>query len=344
MLKILPRHFFRKSDRIRTNRRTEKCEGKMIKKEDKDFVRLETTLDPKTNAVTEAALIAEPSPAARKPRRNVKGSSTDSDPATQASGTPDCTNTSSARRRRATGPRTCAGKARSRRNSLKSGIFAHIVHVPGESPAGQNALLLGFRRYFRPEGTVEDSLVEDLAYIVTRQKRIRTAETAEIVKAQDCCVLDEVTEEWGLWRDEDQRGILRNSHNTILLLKARLSLQQFRNAFAKVGFSKPFDPPLLRKLYGNRDGNTDPWSLYGVFCLLSAWAHPLNGTENSEKLEGLKQTMLGLLDDEILRLKKHLKLQADWNERRAVTDKMAALVPSNEAMDRIIRYEAHLSR
>jgi len=48
----------------------------MIKKEDKDFVSLETTLDPKTNAVTEAALIAEPSPAARKPRHNVKGSST----------------------------------------------------------------------------------------------------------------------------------------------------------------------------------------------------------------------------------------------------------------------------
>jgi len=53
--------------------------------------------------------------------------------------------------RRATGPRTRQGKARSKRNALKHGVFAKDVVLPDESDAEFHALLDGLRNDFQPE-------------------------------------------------------------------------------------------------------------------------------------------------------------------------------------------------
>jgi hypothetical protein len=62
--------------------------------------------------------------------------------------------------RKASGPRTSAGKARSKHNALKRGIFAKFILVRGESGLEFDALLSGIRNDLRPQGTLEEVFVE----------------------------------------------------------------------------------------------------------------------------------------------------------------------------------------
>ena len=81
---------------------------------------------------------------------------------------------------RSSGPITKRGKERSRLNALTHGIFATVVLLKGESSAQFDALLQGFRDDFRPEGTAEEILVQKLATLTWRYRRMLGAERAEI--------------------------------------------------------------------------------------------------------------------------------------------------------------------
>jgi len=82
--------------------------------------------------------------------------------------------------RGATGPRTTQGKQRSRYNAIKRGIFAKDVLLSHESAAEFESLIKGYREDFQPQGMHETLLVENLATIVWRRKRLLQAEAAEI--------------------------------------------------------------------------------------------------------------------------------------------------------------------
>jgi hypothetical protein len=78
--------------------------------------------------------------------------------------------------RNATGPRTQAGKCRSKYNSTTHGILSKVLILHGESRAGFNALLNGLRDDFHPEGTFEEIWVERLATLLWRERRLIIAE------------------------------------------------------------------------------------------------------------------------------------------------------------------------
>jgi hypothetical protein len=81
---------------------------------------------------------------------------------------------------RPTGPRTPTGKDRSKRNALKHGIFSKTVLLKGEPQSDFDSLLRGLRDDLRPEGMLEKILVEKLASLIWRQRRLLMAEGAEI--------------------------------------------------------------------------------------------------------------------------------------------------------------------
>ena len=83
----------------------------------------------------------------------------------------------------ATGPRTSAGKKRSSRNALKSGIFFKAVLLENESRSEYESLLDGLRDDLQPRGMLQTVLVENLAVTTWRMRRCVRAETAEIEKA-----------------------------------------------------------------------------------------------------------------------------------------------------------------
>jgi hypothetical protein len=75
-----------------------------------------------------------------------------------------------------TGPRTPQGTERSKRNATKHGIFSSVVVLKGESRAEYESFLNGLRESLRPEGALEEFLVEKLASISWRHRRLVVAE------------------------------------------------------------------------------------------------------------------------------------------------------------------------
>jgi hypothetical protein len=65
--------------------------------------------------------------------------------------------------RRTTGPRTPAGKPRSKYNARIHGIFSCVGVLPGESWQDYKSFWNGLRDYFQPGGKAEEILVEEMA-------------------------------------------------------------------------------------------------------------------------------------------------------------------------------------
>src|SRR5229473_8309256 len=82
--------------------------------------------------------------------------------------------------RKSTGPRTPQGKERTKRNALRHGIFSSVVVLKGESQVEFDALLNGLRNCYLPVGELEELLVDKLATLHWRGRRILIAEAAEI--------------------------------------------------------------------------------------------------------------------------------------------------------------------
>src|SRR6266851_3173564 len=102
--------------------------------------------------------------------------------------------------RKSTGPRTEAGKKKSRWNALKHGLTAKRTLVPGlENAKVYRKLLKGYLRDFKPEGVVEESLVQELVAChlqMIRGSRVeRDAFLAAADEKVDECLDEELDEE-----------------------------------------------------------------------------------------------------------------------------------------------------
>jgi hypothetical protein len=76
-----------------------------------------------------------------------------------------------------TGPRTAAGKARSSRNALKTGIYASGSIIRGESPEALQLLVNQFTAEYHPVTPTERSLVDSLVHFEWLLRRYRWLET-----------------------------------------------------------------------------------------------------------------------------------------------------------------------
>jgi hypothetical protein len=74
------------------------------------------------------------------------------------------------------GPRTPEGKERSKYNAVKHGIFSKVIVLKREPRAVFDALLDGLFKDLHPEGTLEEILVEKLAILLWRYRRLMVAE------------------------------------------------------------------------------------------------------------------------------------------------------------------------
>lgn len=80
------------------------------------------------------------------------------------------------------GPKTEAGKRASSRNALKIGVYTHQVVLPGENPE-QFAELLGlFMDDFQPVGVTEAALVNDLAVLAWKKRRLEGIEHRQLLQ------------------------------------------------------------------------------------------------------------------------------------------------------------------
>src|SRR5208282_306407 len=267
-----------------------------------------------------------------------------------SSGLADPRTNASSLARKSTGPRTPAGKRRSRYNAVKSGIFAKVVLLKGESPAEYGSLLKGLREDLQPQGTLEAALVENLASLFWRRRRILKAEGAEIAKAAELNPLDSVQalmrEAWDHSRaGESSGGMLRHSSNPFVIGEAIEMLSIMRLRLEKCGFQKDEEPWLLRKLYGLDHDNAIPWGVFRFYQVSSYLAtNPPQGEGTPPSPDELKEQALAILDAEIKRLEALKERQLIIVKQRAEYESIAASVPPQDVLERLLRYEAHLSR
>ena len=81
---------------------------------------------------------------------------------------------------KSTGPRTPQGKERSKFNARKHGLFSKAVLLEDESRPEYDALLNGYMEDFHPQGKLETVLVETLAVLMWRKRRLLQVEIAKI--------------------------------------------------------------------------------------------------------------------------------------------------------------------
>ena len=77
-----------------------------------------------------------------------------------------------------TGPRSLAGKARSRMNAVSHGLTAQQTLLPGEDPAEYEGLRRSMFNSLRPDGALENELVERIASLTWRLRRFAELEVA----------------------------------------------------------------------------------------------------------------------------------------------------------------------
>jgi len=74
--------------------------------------------------------------------------------------------------------RTQSGTSITRFNALRHGILSKYALLPWEDPEEYAALLAAFVEEHAPQGPTEEHLVEELAGILWRKRRLRLAEAA----------------------------------------------------------------------------------------------------------------------------------------------------------------------
>lgn len=108
------------------------------------------------------------------------------------------------------GPKTSDGKAISSRNSIKTGAYSTQVVLPGESEEEFRELRHCLFEDFRPDGVAEALLVDDLAVITWKKRRLTRMEHAVLMAQLQRPVTAEELFEAGLPRREEFKWALEN--------------------------------------------------------------------------------------------------------------------------------------
>jgi len=83
------------------------------------------------------------------------------------------------------GPRTELGKRRASRNAAKHGLYSKVVLLEGERKREYNELLTELQKYFQPVGKLEELLVDKLAAVLWRHRRLISIEVAELKRSKE---------------------------------------------------------------------------------------------------------------------------------------------------------------
>ncbi len=159
---------------------------------------------------------------------------------------------------KSTGPKTPEGKTASRRNALVHGVTAEHLLLEGEDAEVFTALNQRLIDEFAPEGTFEAELVDQMANLMWRARRIPRFETALMKWMQAWCEVfaDRIDRNsfGNTWGDEEgklHRPLNRNPKNKLCEARAELALGRLlqhsldRDFMAKLN---RYEAHLLRQL------------------------------------------------------------------------------------------------
>jgi hypothetical protein len=271
-----------------------------------------------------------------------------------------------ARRQGPTGPRTPAGKQRSRLNALKHGLFAEAVILEGESREDFELLHCQLAETLQPVGSLEQMLVEKLAVTTWRYRRFLKAESAEITRtgmqldSTDGDGVRTLMLARSLWQDTGsiQKAFLMHKEED-LLARAK-ELEQLRERILTDGLDWKRDREVLIEFYGGSIQESEPANGQATLeeeddngaragaesSLVAEYRELAQQTSDADQHSKSRaaREMTEKLTQQIEAMKS-IGMRAHWrNEKMRDLRGRAGLIPEERSSDRFLRYEAALER
>jgi hypothetical protein len=245
-----------------------------------------------------------------------------------------------------TGPRTATGKKRARINALKYGIFAGEP-LTGSEKAAYKELAEELRHFFQVQNALGEQLVIMFVSVVRRQDRLRIAERAEILKqspSDEKLRREAIDIEDRIHLKQSERGLLEHLQNPFIVDRCLELLTRWRESVCRRGYDSCFDVALIRKLYGSlRAEEMDTRLQLKLHTVANPESKRPDAQADGETNE-LCADLIKKLEDDIEFVERAKRDLEDIRKQLAVCEKDTRLIAPPEFLDRVIRYEAHLSR
>ncbi|HXX19632.1 MAG TPA: hypothetical protein VEJ46_09535 [Candidatus Acidoferrum sp.] len=260
--------------------------------------------------------------------------------------------------RRATGPRTLRGKERSKHNALKHGIFSQALLLKSESRSEFDSVLSRLYANLAPVGALEELLVEKLAALIWRYRRLLAAEAGGIRKKTE---LVESDQDKGEKKRGDvtvpiqvnnhtfikwiKLGLVRSVDGTTILRATIELLTELRKSVETNGLRSDKDQELLNSIYA-----MDDRLRYTIGSEYEMWSKTKKSSEEGRqenKYPSPTKCLTNLLDtiaNEIRKLETLAQERKQADMEKAEIDRLCGSIPGPLDMERLIRYETTLER
>src|SRR5437899_4241349 len=247
----------------------------------------------------------------------------------------------------APGPRllhTAEAWPRSKYNAVAHGIFAKVVLRGRESSTKYRRLVSSLRESYQPVGAQEEFLVEQLAMLYWRERRVYVAENAEILKG-----IHSVRWENQARQEEELRrvdtpvtqfngGLLRYAHNPLIIHRCIEILKDWHELLAEHQLDCELGCDILLQIYGFEDLMIPRGDLPVAYSIIYEQLESAGESKKGRRLaRKLKRGLVKHMDREIkrlVRLKGKVRRQQD---KRLKFEARTHMVPL--ASDRLTRYE-----
>jgi hypothetical protein len=216
-------------------------------------------------------------------------------------------------------------------------------------------VLSGFRNDFQPKGTLEELLVEKLATLFWRYRRLMIAEAAEIQKGSAFLEWEEeerqekeAKESFFIDREDsavDDPSIMYKMTNPQVLERCLDLLKVLKADFECNGFAAESSVKNLTKLYGNGEHLVET-----LFDSYAMWRGTSEFSDEERKQSGLPSVkqctseFLSDLENEMARLDQYKKARASTEAERLKLESLRCNVPDGPQLDRLLKYEASINR
>ena len=237
---------------------------------------------------------------------------------------------------KSTGPKSAAGKAMSRMNALKHGLLAREVVVrglhDGERGSRFQALHQLYREHLDPVGPLEEMMVERIVTAYWRLHRVLIAERGEILRSLgEAEHRDDLT--------SDPRRLLLTLRRLPWTHEAARELSAIRDCVRREGeLTEPTLARLLKVLEGRSSTIKDLQEMRE--------AAPADTEGMSEEaIRAKRQERLAeFLDGQLVNCEEGLRDIAEIHGWNAQVRRDASLMPAQNVVDKLLRYEARLER
>ena len=239
---------------------------------------------------------------------------------------------------------------------LRIDIFSDAILLKGESREKYESLLKQLWEALQPEGRLEELLLEKLATIVWRHRRLLTAEAAEIRTSTEFVEWDRRTSQKEEAEEKarampilpnlgESVGLIHNIRNPNILERCLELLFELQRRIKDDGFDREQDAETLDQIYGYtghlREMLRDSYT---------QWVDTAEGSEDEHEGEGYatpeecKQRFCATSKGRSIGFKRDQQTSAAIESDRTKLETVRQNVPDSPGLDRLLRYEASLER